>query len=72
LLRAVLHPPLVDRRGWRAGRTRQPQSDGPQIHDTQEPGGWDCDEDMPFMDTTTSLWSDTKTSFKYGKLIYAH
>jgi hypothetical protein len=27
------------------------------------------DEDMPFMDTTTSLWSDTKTSFKYGKFI---
>jgi hypothetical protein len=27
------------------------------------------DEHMPFMDTTTSQWSDTKTSFKYGKLI---
>jgi hypothetical protein len=27
------------------------------------------DEDMPFIDTTTSSWSDTKTSFKYGKLI---
>jgi hypothetical protein len=23
----------------------------------------------PFMDTTTSSWSDTKTYFKYGKLI---
>jgi hypothetical protein len=29
---------------------------------------WEDDEDIPFMDTTTSLWSDTKTSFKYGKL----
>jgi hypothetical protein len=27
------------------------------------------DEDMPFMDTTTFSWSNTKTSFKYGKLI---
>jgi hypothetical protein len=27
------------------------------------------DEDMPFMDTTTSSWGDTKTSFKYGKLV---
>jgi hypothetical protein len=27
------------------------------------------DKDMPFMDTTTFSWSDTKTSFKYGKLI---
>jgi hypothetical protein len=28
-----------------------------------------ADEDMPFMGTTTSSWSDTKTSFKYSKLI---
>jgi hypothetical protein len=27
------------------------------------------DEDMPFMDTTTSSCNDTKTSFKYKKLI---
>jgi hypothetical protein len=27
------------------------------------------DEDIPFMDTTTSSWCDTKTSFKYDKLI---
>jgi hypothetical protein len=27
------------------------------------------DKDMPFMDTTISSWSDTKRSFKYGKLI---
>jgi hypothetical protein len=27
------------------------------------------DEDMPIVDTTTSSFSDTKTSFKYGKLI---
>jgi hypothetical protein len=27
------------------------------------------DEDMHFIDTTTSSWSDTKTSFKYGKLV---
>jgi hypothetical protein len=27
------------------------------------------DEDMSFMDTTTSSWSDTKTSLKYGKLL---
>jgi hypothetical protein len=27
------------------------------------------DEDMPFIDTTTSSWSNTKTRFKYGKLI---
>jgi hypothetical protein len=27
------------------------------------------DEDMPFVDTTTSSSSDTKTFFKYGKLI---
>jgi hypothetical protein len=25
--------------------------------------------DMPFMDKTTFSWSDTKTSFKYGKLV---
>jgi hypothetical protein len=24
---------------------------------------------MPIMDITTSPWSDTKTSFKYGKLV---
>jgi hypothetical protein len=28
-----------------------------------------ADEDIPFMDTTTSSWSDTKKSFKYGKLV---
>jgi hypothetical protein len=27
------------------------------------------DENIPCMDTTTSSWSDTKTYFKYGKLI---
>jgi hypothetical protein len=27
------------------------------------------DEDMPFVDTTTSSLNDTKTFFKYGKLI---
>jgi hypothetical protein len=27
------------------------------------------DEDMPFMDTTTSSWSGTKRSFKYGTLV---
>jgi hypothetical protein len=27
------------------------------------------DEDMSFMDTIISLCSDTKTSFKYGKLV---
>jgi hypothetical protein len=27
------------------------------------------DDDMPFLDTTASSWSDTKTSFKYSKLI---
>jgi hypothetical protein len=27
------------------------------------------DEDIPFMGTTTSSWSDTKTYFKYGKHI---
>jgi hypothetical protein len=26
-------------------------------------------EDMPFMDTTTSSWNDTMTSFKYGKFV---
>jgi hypothetical protein len=26
-------------------------------------------EDMPFMDTTTSSWSDARRSFKYGKLV---
>jgi hypothetical protein len=27
------------------------------------------DEHIPFMDTTTSSWSKTKASFKYGKLV---
>jgi hypothetical protein len=27
------------------------------------------DDDMFFMDTTTSAWSGTKTSFKYGNLV---
>jgi hypothetical protein len=27
------------------------------------------DEDIPCIDTATSSWSDTKTYFKYGKLI---
>jgi hypothetical protein len=26
-------------------------------------------EDIPCMDTTTSSWSDTKTYFKYGKIV---
>jgi hypothetical protein len=29
----------------------------------------EANEDTPFMDTTTSSWNDTKTSFKYDKLI---
>jgi hypothetical protein len=28
-----------------------------------------ADDDRPFMDATTSSWSDTKTSFKYGKFV---
>jgi hypothetical protein len=27
------------------------------------------DVDIPFMDITTSSWSDTKTCFTYGKFI---
>jgi hypothetical protein len=36
---------------------------------TQKPMLEACDEGMPFMDTTTSEWNDTKISFQYGKLI---
>jgi hypothetical protein len=32
-------------------------------------GNRSYDEDMSFMDTTTSSCSDMKTSFKYGKLV---
>ncbi len=28
-----------------------------------------CEEDMAFMDTTTSSCSEMKTSYKYGKLV---
>jgi hypothetical protein len=39
-----------------------------QVNETHVSRGV-SNEDMTFMDTITSSWSDTKIFFKYGKLI---